>query len=128
MSNYIFPNEIEDELLKDLIQTSDVIKAAAYIDKIAKSLGVDPALIPSDPIPEEVKELAIVYACGLRCKLATGIGTRLDASGTDIYEVKRRVYAKELIALTSAMTKEIMLGSVSTSADAYSAGIELYRS
>lgn len=127
MSNYIFPTDIEDELLAPLITTSDVVKAASYVDQIAKSLGVDPALIPTDPVPDAVMELAITYACGRRAKLATGIGTRLDASGTDIYEVKRRVYAKSLIEQTGSMTKEMMTGSVSVAADAYAVGITLYR-
>lgn len=127
MSNYIFPSDIEDELLGPLIQMTDIVKASAYIDMIAKTYGVDPALIPTDPVPDAIIELAVTFACGRRAKLASGIGTRLDSSGIDIYEIKRRVYAKQLIDLTSSATKATFTGSTSTSADSYSTGIELFR-
>lgn len=127
METYIYPHEVEDDLLKDLIQTSDCEAAAAYINKLARSLGVDPADIPLDPVPSEVKDLAIAYACGRRAKLSSGVGTRLDNNGVDSFEIKRRVYAKEVQEQTLEMTASIMKGSVDTAADLYSSGIELFR-
>ena len=124
----IYPHDVEDELLSSMVNTTDCEAATAYVLKVARGLNVAIEEIPTDPVPLEVKDLAIAYACGRRAKLSSGVGGHLDASsGFDTYELKRRIYAKELQALTIDMTAAMMKGSVSTTSSDYAEGISLTR-
>lgn len=119
MNTFIIPNDIEDELLKGIVQTSDLEAATKYVLKIATSWGITEEQIPIDPVPQEVIDICCAFACGRRAKFASGLGTKLDGNGVDEYEIKRRVYAKELQELTNTLTPAMLLGSVSTTTDDY---------
>jgi len=107
---YIMPKDVLDEVMQPLITIDDVDAATQYINKIARALKVVPTDIPRDPVPIDVVELARAYCCGRRAKLTSGLGARLDTTGTDIYELKRRLYSVEVQTLTAEMTAEKLLG------------------
>lgn len=127
MNTFIIPNDIEDELLRGIIQTSDLEAASKYILKVATALGVLAEEIPLEPVPQEVIDLCCAFACGRRAKFASGLGTKLDGNGVDEYEIKRRVYAKEVQTMTFELTPAMLRGSVSTVTADYDDTITLER-
>lgn len=122
---YILVEDVEDEVLASLIQESDLEAATNRIKSIARSLGVSEDEI-AQPLTDEVKELAVAIACERRAKFSVGTATRSD-QGVDVYEVKRRAYAKDVERLTGQMTVQLLTNDVTSKGD-LSATIELFRS
>lgn len=122
---YILAEDIEDEVLANLIQESDLDAADAKIKSIARALGVSEAEI-ADPLTDEVKELAVAIACERRAKFSVGTATRSD-QGMDVYEIKRRTYASDVQRLSGQMTAELLTNDVTSKGD-ISYTIELFRS
>lgn len=121
---YIDIDAVEDDVLAGLIQESDLEYATSRIKSIARTLGVDESEI-SLPLADEVKELAVVIACERRAKFSVGTATRSD-NGMDVYEAKRRAYAKDVERLSGQMTVQLLTNDVSSRGD-LSYTIELYR-
>lgn len=122
---YIGTEDVEDDVLVSLIQESDTEYATSRINSIARSLGVSTDEIVT-PLTDEVKELAVAIACERRAKLSVGTATRSE-NGMDVYEVKRRTYAKDVERLTGQMTAALLTNDVTSKGD-ISYTIELYRS
>lgn len=110
---YVEQADIEDELLKTSMQPTDFAAADSYVNSLAIRLGIDPKRIPTDPIPDAVKRLAVATACERRAKMKAGTqpAQMRGANGEDIYMAKRRVYAAEMKELTDNMTIVDMLGA-----------------
>lgn len=125
MMAYILVEDVEDEVLASLIQESDLEAATNRIKSIARSLGVSEDEI-AQPLADEVKELAVAIACERRAKFSVGTATRSD-QGVDVYEIKRRAYAKDVERLSGQMTVELMTNDVTSKGD-LSYTIELFRS
>lgn len=121
---YINIDDIGDEVLVGLIQESDLEYASNRVISIARSLGVSESEIVV-PLADEVKELAVVIACERRAKFSVGTATRSD-NGVDVYEMKRRAYAKDVERLSGQMTTQLLTGDVTSKGD-LSYTIELYR-
>ena len=122
---YILVEDIEDEVLAGLIQESDLDAATNRIKSIARALGVSEDEIV-EPLTDEVKELAIAVACERRAKFSVGTATRSD-TGVDVYEIKRRAYAKDVEKLSGQMTVQLLTNDVTSRGD-LSYTIELFRS
>ncbi|MGM9571730.1 MAG: hypothetical protein ACI3ZR_05855 [bacterium] len=112
--------DIQDIILKDLIQQSDIDEAVLYLQDLASSLKVNIA----SPLPFKARQLLIAYTCMTRAKFqSSGVSSESYGQGTgyDSYELKRRIYSQEVDRITneieqnpsilSGITEEI--GSVS---------------
>lgn len=101
--DYISLEDIEDKLLKKLITATDIQKSTEYINDLAKSLGVTSIV---KPVPQKIKDLAIAYSCANRAKYESGNSPKSfqGTDGADAYELKRRVYLKEVQALTDELS------------------------
>lgn len=125
MTPYITVEDVEDEVLRDLIQYRDLEAASQQIVDIARSLGVSEESI-SLPLTNIVQELAVCIACERRAKFTVGTATRSYDGGVDIYECKRRAYAADVKRLTSQITVQSLMGDVSSKGD-FAPTIELFR-
>lgn len=111
---YFEKEEIRDQLLADMLTEEDIADADNYIDDLAQSLNVEPRDIVI-PTPYKVKQLAMSYALMI-CARGGSIMNERGADGNDAYEIKRRVYQREIDRLTSAMTVQILTGQKSNAA------------
>lgn len=109
---YFEKEELRDQLLADMLTEEDCVDADDYIEDLARSLGVEPVDI-AVPTPYKVKQLVMSYAL-MVCARNGSIMNEKGSDGTDAYEMKRRVYQREIDRLTSAMTADILTGQKST--------------
>jgi len=127
---YVELTDIKDELLCDAITQEDLDEAIAYVDSFARKLGVTKIV---SPIPYEVKQLAISYACMTRAKFKTS-GTdpeKIPYSGkesslTDSWGLKYKIYAAEVEKWKKEITPEVIQGGV-MEAPRFNSVISLYR-
>lgn len=103
--SYITLEAITDTLLKDDMTQANIDYANSRIDSLARGLKVTVAT----PVPFEVKQLAIAYACYNRAMEM--VGKAAGGDGADTYEYKRRAYAAEIKDWENKLTPEIVSGS-----------------
>ena len=115
MAKFLDVLDIEDDVLADLIQESDVEAASTRIVSIARSLGVSESEIYI-PLVDEVKELAIAIACERRAKYATGTATA-SYEGGDVYTAKYKMYASDIIRLRAQITASLLTNNVNSASD-----------
>lgn len=104
--------DFEDELLDaETMQESDIVAAEAYIKNTAARLGVRYEDIQI-PLTQNVKDLALAVAYERRARLKSGYQPANFRNGEceDVYELKRRVYAKERDRLTAEIGISDLLG------------------
>lgn len=97
-------NDIKDTYVK--VQESDINEAAEYIDSLAKSKQVSRII---SPVPYEVKQLAISYACMVRAKYMAGRPTKDESQ--DVYERKRQTYAADVQYWEGKITAALLSGN-----------------
>lgn len=107
--SYLAKTDIEDELLKPLIQDSDLIAGDEYLQYVADRLDVTAIHVPLLPL---AKQLVIAVACARRAKLKTGMNPAKfqNSEGGDAYELKRKAYQKEVDALTAQIVFKDLTG------------------
>jgi len=104
---YCSPEDIRDELLKELVAEKDIQEASEEIDDLARSLNVNPDRIPN-PVPNIVKKLAAALTLTITARNRSLMN--VGADGEDAYEKKRQVWAKEVDRLSRMITPELLLG------------------
>lgn len=114
--SYITIADIEDELLKPLMQQSDFDSADEEVNQLATDLGVTVDAINTTPLNVRVKNFAIAKACERRANMKTGFNPRSHQGGTgeDAYETKRKTYAQQADKLSTTITPYMLTGKYPT--------------
>lgn len=109
---FITDADITDDVL--VVDQSDIDAANAYVGSVQAKFAIADEDI-ADPLPYNIRRLAIVYACYTAALDAVGT----DATETmgenrqriDIYEQKRKAYYAELTALSGSITAAAFTGT-----------------
>ncbi|MBP2629887.1 MAG: hypothetical protein H6Q70_515 [Firmicutes bacterium] len=100
---------IDDSMLKTYVTETHIKKSTNYIEDLATSLGVAIANI-ANPTPFKIAELAEAYALMETAKKKSMMNTNGQIEGADAFELKRRVYAKQVDSLTNQITATTFTG------------------
>ncbi len=109
---YITDADITDDILN--VDQGDIDAANSYISSLQAKFNLEDADV-ANPLPYNIKRLAVVYACYTAALDAVGT----DATETigenrqriDIYEQKRKAYYTELNSLTGVITASDFTGT-----------------
>lgn len=119
----IAKKDVKDELLSQDVNDSILAECDDYLNYLANTLGQSSvknkptytiADIP-DPLPYQVKQLAVAWICREICSRKAGAaGTAFMGRNTedppDVYGGKLRYYSKQVESLQSQITKDILFG------------------
>ena len=121
----ILKEDIKDELIKPVVDNSILDECDLYLDDLAKSKGycvnyLDKAEytiadIP-DPLPYKVKQLAIAWISREICarKAGSGGNSYRNQDNSDKWTSKLNYFQKQVNALESQITPEVLLGIVTS--------------
>lgn len=123
---YFDTDLIDDEMLKDSVTEKHIAKSSAYIEDLAKSLGVDIEDI-ADPTPFKIQEIAEAYALMETATKQSMMNTEGTANGADSFELKRRVYAAKIASLESQITADTFTGGKSAKKRTFPMSVPMYR-
>jgi hypothetical protein len=117
---------VDDELLKDSLTPEAIDKSSRYIEDLAYGLGVEVRDIV-DPVPFKVSELAEDYALMETAKKKSMMNSNGATEGADAYELKRRVYAREVSELEGQITADMLEGTDSVKRRTFPGSVPIYR-
>lgn len=120
---YITDEDIEDEALRDVMQTTDYEYASRELEAFATRLSVATIDI-AIPLNLTVREYVLAIAYARRAELNIGLGNRV-MDGKDVYAYKQYIYRNKIKDLEARITPSMLTGI--SSSGAWSPSIPLYR-
>ena len=124
MAAYVTTDDFEDDVLKDIMDDTDISYASNELELLVTDRLLLSAADIKVPLNLMVKEFVLAVAYARRAKLTVGMGNRLQ-DGIDVYAYKSKSYRDDADRLEKRITPSMITGTISSGT--WSASIPLYR-
>jgi len=106
--------DINDELIKPVVEQSDLDAADKYLADIVKSAELTMTDIPAT-LPYKVQRLLIAFVCYEKCKQKAGAseGAFVGQEATDKWTAKLKLFKDEMNDLEAKMSAKVLTGTTS---------------